>query len=169
MKVLDLKGNTLELNFAKIPAGTRLEFLRMSGTGMVTLSGISKATSLIELHATNNEIHNIPEEIFAMTSLESLFLSYNSITGTISRHVGQMTGLREFYIFGNRLTGSIPTELGRLSNLTDLVLAHNFLSGSLPDNLSFMPALEQLSIYEQQGVELITGPVPSFSGAPNLW
>lgn len=168
LKVLDLKENQIELNFAKIPEGTKLEFLRMSGTGMTTMAGISRATSLRAFHATNNDLHSVPDEIFAMTNLESLFLSYNAITGTISRHFGQMASLRELYMYGNRITGPIPSELGRMSNLTDLVLAHNFLSGTLPDALGNLPRLEQFSVREQQGVELITGPVPSLSGAPNL-
>lgn len=163
-----MKGNNLELNFARLPEGTKLEFLRMSATGMTSISGISKGTSLKAFHATNNELRFVPEELFSMTSLESLFLSYNSITGTISRHFGQMSNLKELYMFGNRLTGFIPAELGRLPHLSVLVLSQNYLSGNLPESLSSLPELEQCSVADQRGIELITGPVPSFSKAPNL-
>ena len=118
---------------------------------------------------TNNEIQSIPDEIFDMESLESLFLSFNSITGTISRKFGSLTNLKELYLFGNHLTSTIPPAIGLLSSMTDFVVSSNFLSGVLPDELSFLPVLEQLSVYDQEGLELITGPVPSFSGAPNLW
>jgi Leucine-rich repeat (LRR) protein len=166
---LDLKGNEVQLDFTKLPSLTKLEYLRMSGTGMSSMVGLSRGTVLKAFHATNNELRNVPEELFSMVHLESLFLSYNSVTGTISRRFGQMSSLKELYMFGNRLTGSIPSELGRLTDLTELVLAHNYLSGIVPDELSFLPNLEQMSIFDQQGVELITGPVPTFSGASKLW
>lgn len=104
-----------------------------------------------------------------MGSLESLFLSYNGITGTLSRFFGLMTGLKELYMFGNRITGSIPKEMGQMTGLIDLILARNYLSGTLPAELSNLPNLEQFSTYEQQGADLITGPVPSFSGTKRLW
>jgi Leucine-rich repeat (LRR) protein len=168
-KVLDLKGNQVELDFQQIPSVSKLEFLRLSGTGLRSIEGVSRATGLKALHATNNEIRIIPEEVFHMVNLESLFLSFNSITGTISRKIGTLTSLKEFYLFGNHLTGTIPTDIGLLTSLTDFVVAQNFLSGELPDEISSLPSLEQLSVYDQDGLELITGPVPSFSGAPNLW
>jgi hypothetical protein len=56
-----------------------------------------------------------------------------------------------------------------MTALADFVASNNFLSGSLPDQVSFLPNLEQFSVYDQQGLELLTGPVPSFSGAPHLW
>lgn len=163
-----MNGNSVQLNFAKVPEGTKLEYLGLSATQMKTITGISRATSLRAFHATDNEIRSIPDEIFSMSNLESLFLSYNIITGRISRNFGKMSSLKELYLFGNRLTGTIPSELSMLSNLTEIALARNFLSGTLPAGLSSLPKLEQLSIYDQQGAELITGPVPSFSAAPKL-
>lgn len=169
LQVLDLKGNQLELDFERIPTGSKLELLRLSGTGLRSIDGISNAPGLRALHVTNNEIRNIPEELYEMADLELLFLSFNSLTGTISRNVGRLTSLKELYVFANHLTGTIPTNIGLLTRLTDFVAANNFLRGELPEELSFLPKLEQLSLYDQEGVELITGPVPSFSGAPNLW
>ena len=159
----------MQLNFAKIPDGTRLEYLGLSGTGMKSINGISRAKALKAFYATNNNIQNIPDEVFSMSNLRSLFLSYNSISGTISSHLAQMSSLKELYMFGNRLTGTIPTEIGRMGNLTDLVLAQNYLSGTLPDSLSYLPNIKQLSVYGQRGLQSITGPLPSLSSAPNLW
>jgi Leucine-rich repeat (LRR) protein len=164
-----LKGNDVELNFHKIPPGSKLEFLRLSATGLHSIEGISRATALIDLHVTNNEIRSIPEEIYGMENLEYVFLSFNSITGTISRNLGRLTNLKELYMFGNHLTGTIPTNIGLLTALTEFVAATNFLSGELPTELSSLPKLEQLSIYDQEGLELISGEVPSFYAAPNLW
>jgi hypothetical protein len=170
LTTLDLKGNDVILDFNVIQRdATKLEFLRLSGAGLSTLEGISNAVNLKALHVTNNQIKNIPDELYSMDQLESIFLSFNMIAGTISPEVGQLTNLKELYLFGNLLTGKIPTQVGLMTSLTDFVISNNFLSGFLPDQLSFLPKLEQLSVYNQQGLELLTGPVPSFSGAPNLW
>ena len=39
-----------------IPSGSKLEFLRLSGTGLHSIEGISRARPLRALHITNNEI-----------------------------------------------------------------------------------------------------------------
>ena len=163
-----MTGNSVQLNFAKVPEGTKLEYLGLSATEMKSMTGISRASSLRAFQATNNQIRSIPDEIFAMTNLESLFLSFNLITGHISRNFREMSSLKELYLLNNHLTGTIPSELTFLSNLEELVLAKNFLSGVLPAGLSSLPKLEVLSIHDQQGADLITGPVPSFSSASKL-
>jgi hypothetical protein len=72
-------------------------------------------------------------------------------------------------MFGNFLTGTIPTEIGLMTALVDFIISHNALSGHLPNQVSLLPDLEQFSVYGQQGLEFLTGPLPSFSGAPKLW
>jgi Leucine-rich repeat (LRR) protein len=167
--VLDLKNNDITLDFHIIPVDSKLAFLRLSGTGLRSLEGISRATHLQDLHVTNNEIVYIPNELYDMVSLEALFLSFNGITGTIPREIGKMSNLSELYLFGNRMTGSIPSEIGRLTALVEFVAASNFLSGELPTEISELSNLEQFSVANQDGLELITGPVPSFAGAFKLW
>ena len=141
----------------------------MSGTGLSSLTGIARATGLKELHATNNDLVSLPDEIFDMGSLEALFLSFNGIIGTISRNIGNLSNLRQLYLYGNRLTGSIPTSVGQMVSLVEFVAASSFLSGVLPTEINELPKLEQFSVANQQGRELITGPVPNFAGATNLW
>ena len=169
LQVLDLKDNDVDLDFQQIPATSKLEFARLSGTGLHSIDGVSRASKLRALHVTNNLLTSIPDELYGMTTLESLFVSFNSITGSLSTRLGQLTNIKEFYIFGNHLTGTIPTNVGLLTQLTDFVVAGNALSGELPNEFSSLPKLEQLSVSNQEGLELITGPVPSFSQAPNLW
>ena len=168
-KNLDLKGNDIDLDFRQIPTTSELEFLRLSGTGVNSLFGISRASELKALHVTNNHIESIPSELYQLFNLESLFISFNALSGTISRRVGDLSNLKELYMFGNQLTGTIPSQIGNLQNLKDFVVSNNFLTGKLPTELNAMPSLEQVSVYDQQGENLITGPVPSFSQSPNLW
>lgn len=170
LKTLDLKGNSIILDFTEIQRDTtQLEFLRLSDNGLTSLEGISNAVKLKALHVTNNKIKKLPDELYTMDHLESLFLSFNLIAGTISSRIGQLTSLKELYIFGNLMTGRIPTQVGLMSSLTDFVVSNNFLSGTIPGELSSVGTLEQLSLYNQRGFEFLTGPIPSFSGAPNLW
>ncbi|KAG7337090.1 RHS repeat-associated core domain containing protein [Nitzschia inconspicua] len=170
LKTLDLKGNDVTLNFEAIKKdATKLEFLRLSGTKMTSLDGVSNAVNLKALHATNNNISRIPDELYSMSNLESIFLSFNAISGHLSHQIGLLTNLKELYLFGNQLTGTIPTQIGLMTSLVDFVASHNALSGSLPDQVSTLQELEQFSVNSQHGLESLTGPVPSFSGAPKLW
>ena len=168
LKRLDLKGNDVHFDFLKIqPDTTKLDFLRLSGTKLSSLDGISRASQLKSLHATNNAIKSIPEELFGMTSLESLFLSFNEITGYISSEIGHLTNLKELYLFDNRISGRLPSQISLLRSLVEFVVSNNKISGEIPA-FDDLPNLEQLSIYNQQGQEPLTGKIPSFKGSPNL-
>jgi Leucine-rich repeat (LRR) protein len=170
LQTLDFKGNEVTLDFKFLDRdSTKLEFLRLSSTGMSSLEGISNAVNLKALHVSDNDIVEIPDEFFSMSKLESAFLSFNSIRGPLSTHIGKLKKLKELYMFGNFLTGTIPTEIGLMTALVDFVISHNALSGQLPNQVSLLPDLEQFSVYGQQGLESLTGPLPSFHGAPKLW
>ena len=53
--------------------------------------------------------------------------------------------------------------------MTTFIVGHNRLSGEIPSQFSHLPNLKLLSILEQKGRELITGPLPTFENARNLW
>lgn len=170
-QVLDLKGNSVYLDFEKFSPGPALQSLRVSGTGLKSLAGIGRATNLQRLHATDNFLNGtLPDEIFSLSDLRSLYLSFNNFSGILpGPRFAQLQNLQELYMYGNKFEKSIPSELGLLQNLRELVLSHNYLSGTIPSEFNSMPNLEQISLYDQLGAELITGPLPSFNQAPNLW
>ena len=168
LQVLDLLRNDIDLDFNAIVDNSKLQILRLAGIGLKSLSGIGRATSLRLLYASNNQIQTLPDELFGLSNLEGAFLSYNAITGTFPRRFGLMTSLQNLYIFRNRLTGSLPTEIGLMTSLEKFLVGENYLSGTLPSELSSLPALGELSVCCQQGTELITGAVPSFSSSPRL-
>jgi len=170
LEVLDLKGNSIHLDFTGIQFSPSLLSLRVSGTGLTSLEGIGAATSLRRLHATDNGLNGtMPDELFDLPELRSLYLSFNSIHGTIPAKISQLSKLEEFYMYGNDLTKSLPSEMGLLTNLREVVLARNFLTGSIPTEFNSLPRLEQLSLYDQQGPQKISGPLPTFISAPNVW
>lgn len=170
LQVLDLKGNSVYLDFQQITFSPSIQSMRVSGTGLASLAGISRATNLRRLHATDNLLNGtLPDEVYELSNLKSLYLSFNAFEGSISSKVSQLSSLQEFYIYGNRLEKSLPSEFGALQNLRELVLARNYLTGSIPGEFSSLNKLEQLSLYDQLGETSISGKLPSFENAPNLW
>jgi Leucine-rich repeat (LRR) protein len=170
LQVLDLKGNSIYLDFKEITFSPSLQSLRVSGTDLVSLTGIGRATNLRRLHATDNLLNGtLPSELFDLPELRSLYLSFNDLEGHIPGDISKLYNLQELYIYGNKLEGSLPTEIGLLVNLRELVLARNHLTGTIPSEVSSLGTLEQLSLYDQQGGGRITGKLPTFSDAVNLW
>lgn len=60
-------------------------------------------------------------------------------------------------LYGNNLSGTIPKELTELSKLRELVLGKNMFWGPIPKEIDSMEQLEQVSLQDQQGRELIDG------------
>jgi Leucine-rich repeat (LRR) protein len=170
LQVLDFKGNSMYIDFQRIPITSSLQSLRVSGTGLTSLAGISGASNLVRLHATDNLLNGtIPDEIFELPNLKSLYLSFNALEGSIPAKISQLSNLEELYMYGNMLSRNLPSEIGLLQNLREVVLAKNFFTGAIPTQFNSLPKLEQLSLYDQQGVDVISGNVPTFAQAPNLW
>jgi len=170
LRTLDLKGNTVEIKFSSIPPSSPIEELRLSGTGLKTLNGVSNARSLRILHVQDNDLGgNLPDEIFDLASLSELYLSFNGFNGTISPRISGLSNLEELYLYGNRLSGQIPTQIGLLTSLKELVLAKNFFNGGVPSEMGQLSLLEQLLLQDQQGEELIDGQLPNFADASNFW
>ncbi|KAJ4825103.1 hypothetical protein Tsubulata_016821, partial [Turnera subulata] len=84
--------------------------------------------------------------------LESLDLSYNSLSGDIS---SQLDGL--LVLSTNAFQGSIPTEIGNHLNLTEIDLSHNELSGSIPLSIGSLAKLENLILSGNS----LTGNIPT--------
>lgn len=79
---------------------------------------------------TENDIEgDFPEEIFNLTAMEKLYISFNKIAGNLPTKIGELTALREFYAYENEMTGDIPTELGKLIYIEHLVLGKNKFEG----------------------------------------
>jgi len=148
LRLLNLRGNDIPLAMDNIGSATNLKLLQLSATGLRDINGISAATSLEELHVTENDINgDFPEELYDMPNLERLYISFNNITGTLSPRIGELTNLKEFYAYTNFISGTIPTEIGKLENIENLVIGQNFFRGTIPTEINDLVHLREFSVY----------------------
>jgi hypothetical protein len=102
------------------------------------------------------------------TSVESIVLSSNWLSGSIPATLGNLANLQSLDLssyenydeFYNYLTGSIPPELGNLANLQWLGLSWNYLTGSIPPELGNLTNLLGLYLDRNQ----LSGSIPSSLG-----
>ncbi|GAY42238.1 hypothetical protein CUMW_065240 [Citrus unshiu] len=131
---MDNNGNAAELSQLNFTCFPNLVTFRIWGT---LLSG------------------RMPSEIGALSKLEKLVLSHNSLT-----EIGALSRLKVLDLSYNRLTGTIPSEIGSLRDLLDLNLSNNILNGSIPLEFGNLKDLDQLRL---QGNKL-DGLIPSSIG-----
>ncbi|XP_039170176.1 receptor-like protein 35 [Eucalyptus grandis] len=97
--------------------------------------------NLLDLNLEYNDLTvSFPKSNWSK-SLESLTLSYTSISSKIPNSIGEFKNLKTLHLSNCTLTGSIPSWLVNLTKLTTLDLSRNELTGHIP---SFVVKLEQL-------------------------
>jgi Leucine Rich repeat len=89
----------------------RIKWARRDWSGKIPAE-VRHLYYLKELDLSDNDIRGpLPESLYAMGSLEKLFLYKNSIGGTISSRIGQLSKLTHWHLSHNDLTGTIPQQL----------------------------------------------------------
>jgi len=171
LKELNLKMNKIKISFGEISSAKLLETLNLSNTGLESIKGLSNAKSLRTLHLSENKLSGKLSEtgLFDLPELETLFIPYNNISGSIPRDIGKMKKLIRFYAYDNMIEGSIPTEIGELQMLETLVLSENQISGQLPNELGSLLNLELFAAYRllKPGPKL-DGTLPAFDKSASL-
>ncbi|XP_038887080.1 inactive LRR receptor-like serine/threonine-protein kinase BIR2 [Benincasa hispida] len=97
--------------------------------------GLQHCTSLVTLQLNGNQLTGtIPSHLCVMVGyLTVLDLSKNSFTGEIPESIGDCVYLNRLSLNSNQLTGRIPVEaIGRLTRLSYLNVADNELEGPVP-------------------------------------
>ncbi|KAG1354006.1 receptor-like protein EIX2 [Cocos nucifera] len=107
-------------------------------------------TSLESLHLKKNSLSgDVPLTLKDCKRLTVLDLGENGFCGNIPTWLGErLSSLRVLRLRSNMFRGNIPPQLSLLSSLQLLDLAHNNLSGSIPHtlgNLTAMAANEQVA------------------------
>lgn len=183
LRELLLHENAINFSFDGIEAASKLKLLYLSKTRISSLEGISKAKSLKELHLTECYLSGpLPNELFSLVNLESLFMNYNQFNGRIPPTISQLSKLKNLYLMSNELSGPLPAAIGELNQLEVLSLTNNRFSGSIPDEFNKLENIVILSIeHERKNKSLtsgnkrrtqegfgLSGQLPSFDKLANL-
>ncbi|XP_026431951.1 leucine-rich repeat protein 2-like isoform X1 [Papaver somniferum] len=71
-----------------------------------------------------------------------LDLGNASLSGSLSRQLGQLQHLQYLELYNNKIYGKIPKELGNLKNLVSMDLYDNKLQGQIPKSLAKLKSLK---------------------------
>ncbi|KAJ4952014.1 hypothetical protein NE237_028846 [Protea cynaroides] len=88
----------------------------------------------------------IPEFLFRLPNLETVYLHKNGFNGSIPSNVGNATELLYLWLYGNQLSGTVPPTIGNCTKLEDLYLTENHLVGVLPESLNNLENLVNLDV-----------------------
>jgi hypothetical protein len=101
---------------------------------------------------------DLPEEIYWLTSLESLSLRVHvMLEGTISSQIGKLTNLQHLNMVGVSMYGTVPTEIGLVTGLQE---CFSRFSGTLPTEIGLLSRLREWGSYN-----LLHGSIPSEIGS----
>ena len=122
LSTLSLNKNEISISFAGIGNALNLRAVDVSATGLSSLTGISNALSLVDLHLEQNSFAGpIPTELYNVPKLEQLRLDYNKLTGTIDAKFGRLKNLKVFSADNNNLSGVLPDAMAFCAMLNNLV------------------------------------------------
>ena len=123
-----------------------LSFMRNAhqGGGSVSISQSSESPNSRTLNASNRGLVSLPMSIFDQSSLETLDVSHNALTGALPAEIRHLSSLRTLNASYNHMTG-VPAEIGQLQNLEYLDLSYNQLTG-LPQELGNLQHLRVLNL-----------------------
>ncbi|CAB9508194.1 STYKc [Seminavis robusta] len=92
----------------------------------------------------NNLVGTLPQELYMMTSLQSLSGVFNSLKGEISTYIGQLTALHGLAFSDIKGTGAIPSEVGLLTNLQVFQCRNCGFQGHIPMDIWRLSNLSHL-------------------------
>ncbi|XP_011069336.2 probable LRR receptor-like serine/threonine-protein kinase At1g56140 isoform X2 [Sesamum indicum] len=131
---LKLQGNLFEGPIPPSFSGlTSLNDLRISelSNGISSLDFLRNMTSLATLVLRNNNISgSIPSFLGELPRLALVDLSFNNLMGTIPNSLFNHGVLTNLYLGNNRLTGALPLQ--KSPSIKNIDLSYNELSGSFP-------------------------------------
>jgi internalin A len=136
--------------------------LDLSALGLETVpEELFRLVNLQTLYLHSNKITAIPEAFGSLENLQKLSLHSNQIK-EVPEALGHLANLRTLYLHINQIT-AIPEALGRLANLQALSLHLNQIP-EIPESLGRLANLQALSLHLNQIREI----PESFGGLVNL-
>ncbi|KAK3183791.1 hypothetical protein Dsin_031077 [Dipteronia sinensis] len=162
---LDLNSNNLQGDlpeeFASLNSLQQLDLSENSYLGGRLPRNLGKLCNLQTLKLSMNSITGEITELINVlsectnSSLMSLELGYNKLTGNLPISLGYLNNLRYLNLRYNSFQGSIPPSIGNLSSLEELYLSGNQMNG-MPESLGQLSALKVLDLSENLWEGVIT-------------
>ncbi|KAD5961384.1 hypothetical protein E3N88_12857 [Mikania micrantha] len=101
----------------------------------ITIDTLGNLSSLQTLELGSNSISGpIPDSIGRLSSLLVMNLPSNSISGPLPDSLGRLLALEELDISYNEINGTLPRSIGRLTKLQKLNIEHNLLTGTVTED-----------------------------------
>ncbi|MCT4647093.1 MAG: hypothetical protein N4A74_19045 [Carboxylicivirga sp.] len=141
LKVLNLKNNGIHGSIPnQIASINTLQILDLSYNHFdhVIPTNIFALPQIQSLILNDNHIPgplNIASPISG-TSLNTIRLENNCITGAIPSQIGSLISLTTINLSNNKIEGGIPSSIGNLDNLTTLEVQYNLLDQPIPNTLN---------------------------------
>ncbi|MQM01919.1 hypothetical protein Taro_034679 [Colocasia esculenta] len=154
LRVLLLNGNRLT---GAIPPEIFGPLLRSIDLGDNSLTGgipaeVRFSVGLVFAGFYNNFLNGeLPEELFHLPSLQSLYLNTNNLTGKLPDFPSNCA-ISQLWIHENLLSGHLPRSLINCHGLSELYASENKFEGMIPDIFSGLPALETLYLNDNRFV-----------------
>ncbi|XP_030546757.1 probable LRR receptor-like serine/threonine-protein kinase At2g24230 [Rhodamnia argentea] len=130
-------------------------------SGPIPDTTLGKLSKLQTLDLSNNNITGLPSDFWSLGSLESLNLSFNQISGSLSSNIGNFGSLEVIDVSGNNFSGEIPAAIGSLQNLQVLRLDGNGFQWSIPPSILKCQSLVLIDLSSNQ----LNGSLPDEFGA----
>ncbi|CAH9075463.1 unnamed protein product [Cuscuta epithymum] len=132
------EGTVFEINLPHAGLSGNLDHLNFTLFATLTRFNIS----------WNNFTGSIPSSIGdSSSSLVSLDLSNNMLSGTIPPQIGNLRELKYLTLFNNNIAGVVPYQIGNLQKVWFLDLGANFLEAADWSKVKSFPVLGHLSFY----------------------
>ncbi|WVZ15177.1 hypothetical protein V8G54_012743 [Vigna mungo] len=123
-----------------------------------------KYLDLSELDLRGNYITGTLSDISVFSSLKSLFLDENRLSGIIPEGVKLPSTLEDLSVWSNFLDGGIPKSFGNACSLFSLDIIDNGLSDDLPMIISHLSGCTRYSLQELRlNMNQTNGTLPDFS------
>jgi len=119
----------------------------------------------LQLNQNNLLGRSIPDEIKALTHLETLHMYFNTIGGEFPAAVRGMKSLKSIALMQTGLVGPIPEWIGEMDQLETLALGNNQLDGMVPLTISNLRNLKILGLDDNMA---LTGNINRFKSLSSL-
>ncbi|XP_055819082.1 receptor-like protein 9DC3 [Solanum dulcamara] len=141
---------------------TQLRELDLDSVNLSSTIPLNFSSYLTSLRLRSTQLRGVlPERVFHLSDLESLYLSYNPnlTVGFPTTKWNSSASLMKLYLSGVNFTGRIPESFSHLTSLHELDMSYSNLSGPILKPLWNLTNIEFLSLADNH----LEGPISQFS------